>query len=153
MVIWERPHSTFLLQTIPALQCFPFCLPSYQNVETIMYKALPSRPVVFWASCQRKWSHSCREKWQSLLSLPSLVMSWHTLLSESVVSSWKSLWAPLEQVSVPAEFLEHSKPQTPIPLTHISNLEDCSTITRKTAPKTQELPCSPWGSFFIKRSL
>lgn len=84
--------------------------------------------------CPRKWSPSCPGKWQNH---PGLMMScgvWHVLLSESAVSSWKSSRPPLGQVRVPAAFLEHSKPQTPIPLTHITSLEDCSTDTRKTAP-------------------
>lgn len=68
-------------------------------------------------------------EWQSLLRL---VMSL-AHVTETVVSSWKSSRALLGQVRVPVAFLEHSKPETPVPLTHVSNLGDYSTDTRKTA--------------------
>lgn len=129
-MVSERPHSTLSLQTLPALQNFPFFSLFLSKLETILKMHCFSNQ---WFSepLQRRWSPSCWGKWQSHLDL---VLSWHMLLSEGVMSSWKSSWAPLGQVSVPVALLEHSKPQTLVPLTHISNLEDCSTDTRKTAP-------------------
>lgn len=47
---------------------------------------------------------------------------------ESVVSSWESLWPLFGQVRMPAALLEHSKLQTPIPLTHIINFQIAAQI-------------------------
>lgn len=58
---------------------------------------------------------------------------------ESVVSSWESPWAPLGQVNMPAAFLEHSKPQTPIPLTHIINFQIAAQIKEKQLRTPQSL--------------
>lgn len=85
--------------------------------------ALLLKPVVFWASVRECDHPAARGMVEPLRSCDALA---HITLWEcgGVVSSWKSSWAPLGQVRVPAPFLEHSKPQTPIHLTHISNLED-----------------------------
>jgi hypothetical protein len=55
---------------------------------------------------------------EPLWSYMSLALS-----ARHIVSSWDLSWTPLGQVSMPAAFLEHSKLQTPIPLTHIINFQ------------------------------
>ena len=125
MVVQGRPHSTLSLQTLPARQNFPFCLCSYHTEKCIASQA---------SSFLRFGQGTCSPSSQGNgRASPVLWYLWHMLLSETVVSSWKSSRAPLGQVRVPVAFLEHSKPETPIPLTHVSNLGDYSTDTRKTA--------------------
>lgn len=151
MWVQGRPPSTRSLPRPPALHNFPFLSCSYQNVEYHTEKSTAFATNSFPSFCQRRWSPSCQGRRQSPLGL---VVSRHMLLFESIVSSWKSSWAPLGQVNVPAAFLEHSKLQTPIPLTHISNLEDCSTDTRKTAPNNSgSFPTVLQGRLFMERPL
>lgn len=130
VVVRGQPHSTLSRQTLPSSARLPIlslflsnqklcCLSSQQFSDLLSENAITQLP--------RTWQ-----------SHPSLVIPCDGLAHvtlESAVSSWKSYWALLGQVHVPVGFLEHSKPQTPIPLTHISKLEDYSTDTRKTASK------------------
>lgn len=146
-MVWGRPHSILSLQSLPALQNFPFCL-----ILAKMWKPY--------------WKRHClsNQQFSELLSqdvvarLPGKMAkppwSWRMLLPESILSSWKSSWAALGQVNMPAAFLEHSGLQTLISLTHISNREGCSPETRKTAPSNPgSIPVVLQYSLFTKKPL
>lgn len=120
---------------------------SYQNVETIVKR-----------HCLSNQQFSELRSQDVVAQLPGKMAkppwSWRMLLPESIVSSWKSSWAPLGQVTVPVAFLEHSRLQTLIPLTHISNREGCSPETRKTSPSNPgSIPVVLQCSLFTKKPL